>query len=389
MSTQAAVEDPCRPVVIDSDAHVVETEHTWDYLEPAEAKYRPKLFSSPDEPGREYWVIDGRIAGFRFATLSEKELEAQSARTGRLVTSTATEREMGDVGLRLSGMDHLGIDVQILHNSLWIESLTDVPEIEGALCASWNRWMADVQSQGENRLFWTCVVPTMDRERAAEEMRYASEHGAVAVCLRPYERELIVTDPYFYPLFEQASELDLAIAVHIANGSPELTRLLRTRYAPNSGWAQFRVPTVLAAMSVLTSRVTRDFPALRWGMIEASASWVPWICHDICRRSGRPFGPESNPFADHNVFVTCQVDDDIPYVLGCVGEGVLLIGTDFGHTDASSEYDALVKLRSAPEIRESAKLAMLSANPARFYGLAGRVRPASTVDALTAKGGSK
>ena len=38
--------------VIDADAHVIETEHTWDYLEAAERKFRPRLFSSPDEPGR-------------------------------------------------------------------------------------------------------------------------------------------------------------------------------------------------------------------------------------------------------------------------------------------------------------------------------------------------
>lgn len=373
-----------RPVVIDADAHVVETEQTWEYLQPEEAKYRPKLFSSPEEPGREYWVINGRIGGFRFPTMTEKQLQAQSARTGRLVTSESASREMSDISLRLEGMDHLGIDVQVLHNSLWIESITDIPEAEGALCGSWNRWMADIHAQGAGRLYWTCVVPTMDLERAVEEMRYCAAHGAVALCLRPYEGDLIVTDPYFYPLFEEAVRLDLAIAVHIANGSQELTRLLRTRYAPDSGWATFRVPTVLAAMSVLTSQVTRDFPTLRWGMIEASASWVPWICHDIRRRTGKPFGPESNPFSDHNVYVTCQVDDDIPYIVDCVGEDVLLIGTDFGHTDASSEYDALMKLRASPDIAASAKSKMLSANPERLYGLAGRVTPAPSVEAFAA-----
>ncbi len=36
--------------VIDADAHVVETERTWDYLEPSEQKYRPLLYTSPDDP---------------------------------------------------------------------------------------------------------------------------------------------------------------------------------------------------------------------------------------------------------------------------------------------------------------------------------------------------
>ncbi len=58
--------------VIDADAHVLETEHTWDYLEPSEQKYRPILFYSPDDPARQYWVIEDKIRGFRFPTLSEQ-----------------------------------------------------------------------------------------------------------------------------------------------------------------------------------------------------------------------------------------------------------------------------------------------------------------------------
>ena len=35
--------------VIDADAHVIETERTWDYLEPAEQQFRPLLVASPQE----------------------------------------------------------------------------------------------------------------------------------------------------------------------------------------------------------------------------------------------------------------------------------------------------------------------------------------------------
>lgn len=368
-----------RTPLIDADAHVVETERTWDYLEPGEEKYRPKLFAAADDPRRQYWVINGRIGGFRFPTMTEKDLAAQSEKTGRLVNAAQAAREMDDVALRLQGMDQLGIDVQVLHNSLWIESVTELPEVEAALCRSWNRWMADVFAQGQNRLFWTCVVPAFDRDLAIEEMRFAKEHGAVAVCLRPFEGDFIVTDPHFYPLFEEAVRLDMAVAVHIANGSPELTSLLRTRYSSGGGWAAFRVPTVVAAMAVMSSPVTSEFPTLRWGIVEASASWVPWLCHEVQRRTGKAFSPESNPFRDHNIYVTAQVDDDIPYIVNGVGEDVLLIGTDFGHTDASSEYDALVKLRTMTDITESARRKMLSDNPAKLYGLGDRAKAVDTL----------
>src|SRR5205823_2150498 len=46
--------------VIDTDGHVVETEHTWDFMEPSDAKYRPYIATEKNATGspREQWVID-------------------------------------------------------------------------------------------------------------------------------------------------------------------------------------------------------------------------------------------------------------------------------------------------------------------------------------------
>ena len=40
--------------VIDADTHVIETEHTWDYMEPAEQQFRPLVVTPKGEGGREY-----------------------------------------------------------------------------------------------------------------------------------------------------------------------------------------------------------------------------------------------------------------------------------------------------------------------------------------------
>jgi hypothetical protein len=107
--------------IIDADAHVIETERTWDYLDESDKKYRPKLFSTPDDAARQYWVIDDKIAGFRFLTLSEQELRDFAQRAGRDFATPQAARELDDVNLRLKHMDELGIDVQVLHNTFWIE----------------------------------------------------------------------------------------------------------------------------------------------------------------------------------------------------------------------------------------------------------------------------
>ena len=45
---------------IDADAHVIETENTWNYLEGLEAEFRPVLLSA-NRDGREFWLIDGNV----------------------------------------------------------------------------------------------------------------------------------------------------------------------------------------------------------------------------------------------------------------------------------------------------------------------------------------
>ena len=49
--------------VIDADAHVLETEETWEYMEPSDRKYRPQVrtVSTARFDEQEFWFIDGKI----------------------------------------------------------------------------------------------------------------------------------------------------------------------------------------------------------------------------------------------------------------------------------------------------------------------------------------
>lgn len=115
---------------IDADAHVIETERTWDYLEPAEQRFRAVLVPAPYDPTRQLWAVEGRAGGFRFPDMSQEQLREISQRARRNMETPQASRELEDVPLRLKHMDKLGIDVQVLHNTLWIEQVTP---------ASW-RW---------------------------------------------------------------------------------------------------------------------------------------------------------------------------------------------------------------------------------------------------------
>jgi predicted TIM-barrel fold metal-dependent hydrolase len=357
-------------VTIDADAHVIETERTWDYLEGDDRQYRPTLVLPKDGAKREQWVIDGRPRGFRFPTLTEQELRRRSEMTGRDVVTDLAAREMDDVGLRLQDMDRLGIDVQVLHNTICIEQLTDRTEVDVALCRSWNRWLADIWRQGNGRLRWSMLPPVLSIPDALDEIRFARENGAVAVCMRPVEGDRLLPDPYFYPIYEEAQRLDMPIAVHIANGNPYLCGLYQSNRSAGGGFSTFRAPTVMGCQQILMSEIPQVFPRLRWGFIEASANWVPWIVADVKERyavAGRPI--PVYPLEENRVYVTCQTNDDLPFVLKHAGEHSIVIGTDYGHIDPSSELDAISVLRESSELSEASKANILEANPRALYGL--------------------
>ena len=355
-------------MIVDADAHVVESEHTWDFLDASEKKFRPQLFSSNDNANMQYWFVEGKAVGFRPPTLTEQELIALSKETGRELKTAPEARELRDVELRLKHMDKLGIDVQILFNTMWIARVADKAEAEIALCKSWNRWMAEVWKQGNGRLRWSCVVPAMTLSEAVQQMRYAREHGAVAVSLRPFEDDKHLVDPYFYPIYEEATRLNLAVAVHIANGSPQLMDQFKPRYDRMGGFAQFRVPTVITCLSLMMSDVPKTFPQLRWAFVEASAQWVPWVVKEATRRTGTRGFPKL-PFKEFNIYVTTETNDDFEYVLRYAGEDNLVIGTDYGHTDASSEVDAIDIFRATDLVTDPIKKKILDDNPRRLYAL--------------------
>ena len=51
------------------------------------------------------------------------------------------------------------------------------------------------------------------------------------------------------------------------------------------------------------------------------------------------------------------------------GEDGLVIGTDYGHTDVSSDVDAIRVFRERTDISEDVKQKILSDNARRLYGL--------------------
>lgn len=355
---------------IDADAHVVESEHTWDFIEPAQQKYRPLIVRPRGEGGGEYWFIDGKIRGLVRVVMTAQEMADVSARTGRDMSTPRETREMENVQARLNHMDELGIDVQVLYPTIFIEQITDKQEWEIAICRGYNRWLADIYRQGRGRLRWICVLPLLDMAAALEELDFCRQNGACGVFMRGIEGQRLITHPYFYPLYERMSRLNLAVGVHVGNGNPQVIDLVSQYNGGGSFW-KFRLPVIGAFHSVLMSEVPRLFPQLRFHWAEAAAQWIPYVVKDLQRRwatQGKAL-PE-NPLKEYRHYVSCQTDDDVDYILKYSGEDNLTIGTDYGHNDQSTEVEALRNLKQQGAISAKQYDKITYTNPKTLFGLA-------------------
>ncbi len=353
--------------VIDSDAHVVETEQTWEYMDPEDEKHRPRVVDSPNGDGFKYWEIDGQIRSRARGPVAAHGLSEKVKRN--MVTDDA-KRYMEDIPGRIAHMDELGIDVQVLYPTLYIGRMCDNPDTEIALSKSYNRWLADIWEQGKGRLRWTSILPLATIEEAIAQLRWSAEHGACGVTMRSIEDERLLIDEHFYPIYEEAARLNQPITIHIGNSNAYL-RTLMAKDGIGGTFGGLRLMSVASFHQLITTSTPKRFPGLRWGYIEASSQWLPYAIHDLRRRletRGRQL--EDDVLGAYNIWVTAQTDDNLPNVLDYVSGRHILIGTDYGHQDQSSEIEAMRLLREEGGLGADVVDNILGQNALDFYGIA-------------------
>lgn len=355
--------------IVDADTHVDENEETWSFLLPEHERYRPLTISpggglmetgmAPKGYAR-FWNIDGVMRVRRVR---------DDVRTG----TTEGRRELTDIAGRLSDMDKLGTDIQVMYPTLFLTTVTSRPEVEYALCRAYNRWLGNRSEESGGRLRWVVIPPVLSIDKAVEEIEWGRKHGAVGVFKRGVELTRSAGDPYFFPIYEAAMANDMPICVHIAAGDPAISDALSSHLTPYN----FSLSPIDAFISMVTSEMPQRFPQLRVGFIETLASWVPFAMADLearIERSGwiNQFQYSRDIMRDGRFYVACQTHEDLEYILKHTGPDNLILGSDYTHADHSAELEALVHMQqkgARGEIDADVAQKIVRDNPSKFYGL--------------------
>jgi len=360
--------------IIDADTHVIESEEIWSYFDKDLWDRRPALVSFPDPNTgvvSHRWVIGGNVfphplgkGGVFLATPPMTEQQA--------IEIDWACRSLTDPATRLAHKDRMGVEAQVIYPTLFLAFLTEDAALDVALARAYNRFLANVWSQADNHLRWVVVPPLQSIDASIEELNYGKTHGAVGVFFRGMEGERSLADPYFFPLYAEASRLDMPVCVHTGAGAPALTEICDTRFT--AAFSHIRLLPLMAFHDLVYSKVPERFPELRFGFVESAASWVPFLIHFLRRRviraekrAAAELGPQL--CRDCRMFVACEADEDIPYLLQYIGEDNLLIGSDYGHHDQSAEPDLVSVISSREDLSPSVVNKILCQNPRRFYAI--------------------
>ncbi|NKB20877.1 MAG: amidohydrolase family protein [Alphaproteobacteria bacterium] len=346
---------------IDSDAHVLETTKTWEYLEGDDKRYTPYIVTQTHGPElkandgtntqHNYWLIGNRPMG------KDRNVGTEMSRA---------IAEMEDIPGRLAHMDELGIETQVLYPTLYLRPVTDDINADLALTRAYNRWVADVSKQANGRMRWIALPPMRSPNLIRDEMKFAKDNGACGIFLRGLECDRAIGDPTFYPLWEIASDLDMPICMHSGNGSV----FHHDFFESDTSFTKFKLAVVGAFHTLIEKQIPAKFPDIRWGFIEVSAQWVPYVLCDLedrFRRNGWDWF--ENPLKENNMYVACENTDHLDYIVKYAGEDNLVIGTDYGHHDPSSEVMAVKLLREDDRLAPGVADKILDDNARALYGL--------------------
>lgn len=360
--------------IIDADTHISESEAMWGMMDKEMYSRRPVLLKSPEDtlygPRNAFWLIDGNIfpkpngkGSFRLITPSASKHELSRG------DIHLPYREMTDIPGRLGDMDKLNVATQVVYPTLFLIYLTDDVRLEVALCRAYNRFLAQACAKSGGRIRWVAIPPLKSTEESVKELKWAKENGAVGVFFRGIEGDWTLDNPYLFPIYQAANDLDLPICIHTGAGCPAFLNIFDIER--NHTFGHSRIQPLMAFRDLIANKIPEQFPRLKFGFIEASAGWVPFLLHILKRlfKQKWKFSSDQDMFREYRIFVAAEADEDVNYIAQFTGDEHLIIGSDYGHQDPSEERQLVAAMRAREDIPPPLADKILFDNPKRFYPL--------------------
>jgi predicted TIM-barrel fold metal-dependent hydrolase len=353
--------------VIDADAHVEEGPEAWSYLDEAFYRKRPFPVLFPEDTvfgdHNAAWVIDFKIRLYGGTPTIMNRSGQKGAPIG--------VQELTDVEGRIAAMKKAGIDKQIIFPTIWQGPVAEDPELETALAQSWNSFMAAQCAKSAGRLFFAAVIPYRRPDAAVAEIRRVKALGsAVGIYTHGIEWDMPLSNPDFWPIYQEAAAQDLPLLIHTGNTSPALRSMAegfarpnRVQFPQNNPYGSGINQVLYGVAQLFGSSAMDDFPKLSAAILEIGCDWTPSTFKAMRRNT------KIDDWLGDRLFVACAVGDDLTHVVDRLGDDFLITASDYPHGDAFREDDLTEQLHARGDLASTTIDKILSANPGRAFAL--------------------
>jgi predicted TIM-barrel fold metal-dependent hydrolase len=381
-----AVHRLAHPGAVDADGHVLEPPDLWErYLEP---RYRDRaLRIRVDEKGLEYLEVGGRASllcnrGFPGTLGRMGETDPAGLRPSRERTY-AQGAPFGsmDAAQRISLLDAENLEAALLYPTLGIlwEAELPEPELSGAYCRAYNRWIADFCRGSGGRLVPIAHLSLADPGGAARELERAVADGCRGAFVAPFTWS---RKPHGHSdhdsVFAAAQDLAVPLAIHPTFEPPEIApkrfremrrlRLLQGIAASDGVRHAFT--------SLFDWGVFDRFPRLRVVVLESGAGWIGyWLDRMDALYSatamGRrvPLREKPSSYFRRQCWISADPDErTLPGLAALLGADRFFWASDYPHPDHSGDYLKELE-QTAARLPAGDRSGFLGGNVRAAYGL--------------------
>ncbi len=377
--------------IYDADAHVLMTPEMWETLPKQHwlRRPRPVKFGDGHELGNwgTAWLVDGRIEphpfgpGTHAANTPGMVLEEYGMNRAQAGDFTAFALPVGcvtlnNVGDRLTAMDKLGIDIQVLFPSTVYATIAADATLEGELFRAYNRYIAARCKDAPKRLRWAGLLPMRDPVQAQLAMDEMVSMGAAAAVVFGTVGERMLSHPSFTPIWDRFSRTGLPLCVHMAMSFPALAQICESIQDANMiGKA---MPAQLAFVSMVGHGMLEKYPDLKMAFLEFGGEWIFYsvgrMQHYAEINKGRMADPSMLPknsveeiVKSGRIYMGPEASDAmLPQEMALLGDGQLLYSSDFPHGEGRD--NAAMEIIERNDLSKEQKRKMLYDNAASFYG---------------------
>ncbi len=388
-------------MIIDCDTHFMPRD-AFDGVDGRLERVKPKLQFDSQE-----LYVDVDFPGYPAAVPGTSPLLAPG--------SGAKFKSLWDPESRMADYDHrLGIEQQVVlpQFSGWWSYLIE-PELACRMARSHNQALLRLMKKYPGRILVVALIPLQDVSASVREMEWAMDNGFCSVVLdKVYPvKEHACSEPLgshreLWPFFKRAEELSAPIYLHNVQHGHRMSNLPVFQrdglyiFAPQEGQ--------MSLVSLITSGLLDDFPALQFIFTEAGTSFIKPLVERLDKVLESPpvdYDDQESPLSNrmltevgerlrraralypaqifleknqqpasyyfkNNFYFTIETEEpELVDAIELLGAERFLFATDYPHDDPGGrmKFEDVRLLRENPKISEQAKELIRWKNAQRLF----------------------